>query len=530
MGLSLVGGFFNGLSNVQAAENEKRMRDQDRFSQLAMNSISEYKTQMSTVKKQHAELNNMGKQLVAAGVEPEKIDYALSLPYAQAVKLMSDPEALRNISVKPRQAPTPQPTAPGLGAPQAPAAPAGSPAPQPAAPAGMGGPTPMAAPQGAPAAPTGPAGVQTYGTVEGTADPLADMRGSIEALAKNAGWSPKMMQQFQQAIGANQNVGVYKFANPETAGQLIFKDPKQAERIIKANDAAMDRVMQFAANMDPTMPPQQRIQTLSKVFGDTYSGVAGGSMEGAVMPSPELFGQLMDPAYARTLLAQKTEERQQKEKIDAFVAEYIRQGMKPEEAAVRGRAAAMGMSQQTPTPVDPNPGFNQITGIVGSQFKGEIIPDPVTGQLRVNIVDPVPRADFMFANTMAQEIYREALNKAGSRGAAISPAEAGRMGMEVLSASKTMLTNATAKAQNNREAATALIQAEIKNEMAKGEGANQNRLRALQGAMILNQAYAESANAPAAPPAAPPATKPKTAAAAPRGRVAAEMPMPTMSQ
>lgn len=516
--LSFVGGFFNGLNNIQAADAEKRMRDQERFGQLAMNSIMEYKREIGTVKKQHDELNAMGKQLIASGVEPEKVDYALGLPYAQAVKFLSDPEALRNVQVKPRtqapaqaapQAPTAAPEAaptgpgsmvapPPAGAPVAPASGAGTVMPQQPAAPGM---------QPAPTAP------QTFGIREGTQDPLAGQRQAIEELAKNAGWSPAMMRQFQQAMGTGQNLGVYKFANPETAGQLIFNDPKQVERVMKANEHAMGIMLTVAARLNPNLPPEQKVEILGEAFANAYKGVDGNA-EGAVMPSPDMFRNLTDPTFARNELTRKEEERKLKTTVEAYTAEYVRQGMPADQARVRAEATARGMTERQPTQgPDPNPGFNQIYAMTGAQFKGEIIPDSTTGQLRVNITDPALRAEALFATTIAQEAYRTSLEQSGARGTAMTPSQAVQVGMNILSASKTMLTTAMNAGGKRPDAAIALLQRNLQQEIAKPD-ANPNKIKSLQGAITLAQIGAE-ASAPAAPPAPPARSAPPARPAPP---------------
>lgn len=543
--LSFVGGFFNGLNNIQAADAEKRMRDQERFGQLAMNSIMEYKREIGTVKKQHDELNAMGKQLIASGVEPEKVDYALGLPYEQAVKFLSNPEALRNVQVKPR---TPEPTA---AVPQAPtaapeAAPTGpaamvapAPAGAPVAPSGSAGTVmpqqpamPTAATQQTPmAAPTAP---QTFGVREGTQDPLAGQRQAIEELAKNAGWSPKMMQQFQQAMGTGQNLGIYKFANPETAGQLIFNDPKQAERVMKANEHAMTTTLTVASRLDPTMPPEQKVKVLGEAFANAYKGVAG-SGEGAVMPSPDMFRSLMDPTFARSEVTRRQEEAKLKDTITAFTTEYIRQGMPADQARTRAEATARGMSERPPQQgPDPNPGFNQIYAMTGAQFKGEIMTDPTTGQIRVNITDPALRAEALFATTIAQEAYRASLEQSGARGTAMTPSQAVQTGMDILKASKTMLTTAMNAGGKRPDAAIALLQRNLQQEMAKPD-ANPNKIRSLQGAITLAQIGQEEVAA-GANTAPPPPAGPRVGAVTPpvapqRARVASEVPLsPTAPQ
>lgn len=518
--LSFVGGFFNGLNNVQAQEAEKRARDQERFGALALNSINEYKREISRVRREHQELNAMGKQLIAAGVEPEKVDYALSLPYQEAVKFMANPEALRNVEVRPRQPAPGQSQAPAVQG-QAAAPPAvapGGPVAAPAQGAAPAAPTaqptaPMAAASAAPTAPmAGPAQAaapQTFGMREGTVDPLADMRNSIMALAQNAGWSPKMMQQFQQAAQGGRDLGVYRFANPETAGQLIFRDPKQFERVAKANDHAMTTVLQVASRLAPDMSPEERVRILDRTFQDAYRGVSGGTMDGAIAPAPDMFRNLLDPTFARTQLERKQIESERKAKIDAFTAEYVRQGMKPEDARVRATATAQGMTQteQRQGP-DPNPGFNQIYGIVGSQFKGDIVPDPLTGQIRVNITDQMLRAEALFATTIAQEVYRGSLERSASgRIAATTPAQAAQFGMAILGASRTMLNNAIAANPQDKRAAVQMLQTTLQAEMNKPTP-DQNRIYALQGAITLASVQEEQAVAPPSsnrptPPPAP---------------------------
>jgi len=532
--LSFVGGFFQGLNNAQAAEVEKRMRDQERFGALAMNSIDEYKREITQVRKQHQELNQMGKQLVAAGVEPEKVDYALSLPYSEAIKLMNNPEALRNIEVRRQQAAAQAPGQPQAApaAPASPQAPAAMPQAAPvqgAAPQAPAGPMPAQAV--APVAPAAPGGVQvapqTFGMREGTMDPLADMRGSIEQLAKNAGWSPKMMAQFQQALGNNQDMGIYRFANPQTAGQLVFRDPKQLERVATGNRTAMDAVFQTAARLPPNMEAPERIRVLGQAFNNAYQGTVG-SMEGAIMPSPEMFQNLVDPTYARQMLENRRRQDEIETQIKAFEAEYIRQGMKPEDARIRAAATARGMGERQATPVDPNPGFNQITAAVAAQFKGDLVPDPMTGGIRVNITDPTLRSEALFATTVAQELYRDALSRSpDGRLGAMSPAQAAQAGMDILNASKSMMNSAVAATPNDRNAARQLLMENLRQEYSKPQP-DRNRIRAMEGAITLMSVQAE---AQASPPSSPPS---RTPAAPSRGQtntpVAPNAPLPAGSR
>lgn len=535
--LSFVGGFFNGLNNANAMDAEKRMRDQERFGQVALQSITEYKREIGEVRKQHSELNAMGKQLIASGVESEKVDYALGLPYQQAVKLLSDPEALRNMQVK-RQAPA-QPAMPQAGVP-APEA-----APQPTA----GGPASMIAPppQGAMAAPAAPAmaggtgtvmpaqagampvtGVpaptggmpQTFGIREGTQDPLAGQRAAIEELAKNAGWSPKMMEQFKQAMGTNQNLGVYRFANPETAGQIIFNDPKQIERVMRANDHAMNTTLTVAARLDPNLPVDQKVKLLGETFANAYKGIAGSGEGAAVMPSPDMFKNLIDPAFARSELERKQQAAKTKETVDAFTAEYIRQGMPQDQARIRAEATARGLTEREPRPTaDPNPGFSQIQRHMTMRFGGELVPDidPATGTqiMRLKITDPALRTEHMFATTVAESIYQTSLASAGSRGTSLTPAEAANAALNVLDASKAMLGNAQAKTGNNKEAMAKALYDDLKNEMASPQR-NEGRVRALQGAITLGGLQPpKETGQPAEPPKSPAAA---TATPPPTGR------------
>jgi hypothetical protein len=348
--------------------------------------------------------------------------------------------------------------------------------------------------------------------VPGSTDPLSDARNAILSLAKNAGWSPNMMKEFQQAIEGGSDIGIYRFSNPETAGQLVFKDPKQIERIAKANDNGLTLAYNTASKLDPNMDAGQRVRLINEAFQSGYKAISGNTMEGAITPSPELFKNLLDPVFARQQLEIKQKQQEEGTKIASFTQEYIRQGMSPEDARVRAAATARGMTQAEPRQgPDPNPGFNQIYGIVGSQFKGDIVPDPMTGQIRVNITDPGLRSEALLATSVAQELYRASLARsADGRTGAMTPAQAAQGGMAITNASKTMLSSAVSATAGDARQAVAVLQRNLQAEMNKPTP-DRNRIYALEGAITLAAVQEEQAAAPPEPPEppAPPAAPPK---------------------
>lgn len=558
--LSFAGGLAEGFNTINREKREKQLRDQDRFSQLAMNSIMEFKREYASTLKQQEQINSLGTEAVRRGFAPEVVDYAASLPYEQAVKMLSDPEALRNIRVDrgPQQQAQPQQQAGGAPAPAAApgvnaqtqaamGAPGATPTPAPAPTAAPQG-QPQTAPQGQglqqPGVPsTGAQGmpvanVQTFGMRPGTTDPLAVRRQQILELAKNAGWDEQTMAQFQQAAQAGQNLGIYRFSNPETAARLIFTDPRAAERLGRAQDQAMNTMLVMAQRLDPSMPAGERIKILGEAFTSTFSNLNGGSTDGMLMPSPTMLSNLaFNPQFAMDKIRETREKAERDQRINDVTAGLMQRNpnMPQEQARTQARAIVAGLSQAEPRqPVDPNPGYNQISSLLGTSFRGDVISDPATGGIRVRIADPGIAAEFSFANQIAQDFYRTSLQTAGNRSEAITPASAAQFGMGVLERAKGEMRKAL-EARNNdpasareaingnlskmtQEADTLKMQQQRTPEQERRLTGLNNSIMSLTGALLLidNPGTRASVLSPASPVGRP--SNPRANAPAPARR------------
>ena len=569
--LSFAGGLAEGFNTINREKREKQLRDQDRFSQLAMNSIMEFKREYASTLKQQEQINSLGTEAVRRGFAPEVVDYAASLPYEQAVKMLSDPEALRNIRVDrgPQQQAQPQQQAGGAPAPAAApgvnaqtqaamGAPGATPTPAPAPTAAPQG-QPQTAPQGQglqqPGVPsTGAQGmpvanVQTFGMRPGTTDPLAVRRQQILELAKNAGWDEQTMMQFQQAAQAGQNLGIYRFSNPETAARLIFTDPRAAERLGRAQDQAMNTMLAMAQRLDPSMPAGERIKILGEAFTSTFSNLNGGSTDGMLMPSPTMLSNLaFNPQFALDTLRANREKTEREQRVTA-IQRGIQQenpNMQPEQARVRAEAIAAGMSQAQPRqPVDPNPGLNQVTSLVSQNFgaRGDLYTDR-EGVTRIRIVDAGVAAEYELANRVAQRVYTDALQNTGDRLRALTPADAASVGMGVLSRSKDEIRKALQARGNDTERAKEAISENLSRMTQEADtlkmqqqrtpeqerrltGLN-NSVMSLTGALLLidNPGTRASVLPPAAPTGRP--SNPRANAPAPARREEQSAPVVTV--